>query len=126
MSNSSSQNKFYSITGPMHLLSVRNPGYRRFLMTGSSAHKLKRGAANLLARRAVLQHMFPLTTHEKRAAAGGFDNSLPADFEGIAWDACHARGCISSLSARRGSAGRLSLVRYPVIPPPVQAATYPA
>ena len=110
----------------MHLLSVRNPGYRRFLMTGSSAHKLKRGAANLLARRAVLQHMFPLTTHEKRAAAGGFDNSLPADFEGIAWDACHARGCISSLSARRGSAGRLSLVRYPVIPPPVQAATYPA
>jgi predicted AAA+ superfamily ATPase len=46
---------------------MEEKGYRRFLMTGSSARKLKRGAANLLAGRAVLQQMFPLTSHEQRA-----------------------------------------------------------
>ena len=33
-------------------------------MTGSSARKLKRGAANLLAGRAFVYHLFPLTTTE--------------------------------------------------------------
>jgi len=33
----------------------------RFALTGSSARKLKRGAANLLAGRAFLYHLFPLT-----------------------------------------------------------------
>ncbi len=36
----------------------------RFLLTGSSARKLKHGGANLLAGRARSLHMFPLTTQE--------------------------------------------------------------
>lgn len=39
-------------------------GYRQFVLTGSSARKLKRGAANLLAGRAVLRTLFPLTAAE--------------------------------------------------------------
>jgi predicted AAA+ superfamily ATPase len=35
-----------------------------FILTGSSARKLKRGGANLLAGRAFLSHMFPLTSWE--------------------------------------------------------------
>lgn len=37
---------------------------RIFLLTGSSARKLKRGSANLLAGRARLAELFPLTSHE--------------------------------------------------------------
>lgn len=40
-----------------------------FLLTGSSARKLKRGAANLLAGRAWVANLFPLTHHEIK----GFD-----------------------------------------------------
>ncbi len=36
----------------------------RFALTGSSARKLKRGAANLLAGRAFVYHLFPLTARE--------------------------------------------------------------
>jgi predicted AAA+ superfamily ATPase len=36
----------------------------RFLLTGSSARKLKRGQANLLAGRAITASLFPLTAHE--------------------------------------------------------------
>ena len=36
----------------------------RFVLTGSSARKLKRGAANLLGGRAVSLHLYPLTTEE--------------------------------------------------------------
>ena len=36
----------------------------RFLLTGSSARKLRRGAANLLAGRAWQANLFPLTSHE--------------------------------------------------------------
>ena len=36
----------------------------RFLLTGSSARKLKRGASNLLAGRAWEARLFPLTSHE--------------------------------------------------------------
>lgn len=36
----------------------------RFALTGSSARKLKRGAANLLAGRAFVYHLFPLTAAE--------------------------------------------------------------
>jgi predicted AAA+ superfamily ATPase len=39
-------------------------GYRRFVLTGSSARKLRRGAANLLAGRAVTRRMHPLTSAE--------------------------------------------------------------
>ncbi|MCK5735829.1 MAG: ATP-binding protein, partial [Spirochaetaceae bacterium] len=36
----------------------------RFILTGSSARKLKYGAANLLGGRALTKHLFPLTTRE--------------------------------------------------------------
>lgn len=36
----------------------------RFILTGSSARKLKYGAANLLGGRALTRHLFPLTTAE--------------------------------------------------------------
>lgn len=38
--------------------------YRKFILTGSSARKLRRGSANLLAGRAVLRNLYPLTTSE--------------------------------------------------------------
>jgi predicted AAA+ superfamily ATPase len=47
----------------VHLL-MEEKGRRRFVLTGSSARKLKRGAANLLAGRAILRTMFPLTSDE--------------------------------------------------------------
>ena len=37
-------------------------GDTQFILTGSSARKLKRGSANLLAGRAFTYHLFPLTT----------------------------------------------------------------
>jgi len=37
----------------------------RFVLTGSSARKIRRGGANLLAGRAVLRHLFPLTAKEQ-------------------------------------------------------------
>lgn len=43
---------------------MEEEGYRRFALTGSSARKLKRGAANLLAGRAVLRRLHPLTSRE--------------------------------------------------------------
>lgn len=36
----------------------------RFILTGSSPRKLKRGSANLLGGRAWTRHLYPLTTHE--------------------------------------------------------------
>jgi predicted AAA+ superfamily ATPase len=51
----------------VHFL-MEEHGYRRFALTGSSARKLKRGAANLLAGRAVVRKLFPLTSSET-----GFD-----------------------------------------------------
>lgn len=63
----------------------------KFILTGSSARKLRRGASNLLAGRAFLCRMFPLTQFE---LGGGFDlssvlhwgslprlSSLPTDAE---------------------------------------------
>jgi predicted AAA+ superfamily ATPase len=38
--------------------------HQKFALTGSSARKLRRGAANLLAGRALLNHLFPLTFRE--------------------------------------------------------------
>jgi predicted AAA+ superfamily ATPase len=49
-----------------YLMEEKN--YRRFALTGSSARKLKRGSANLLAGRAVLRNMFPLTAGETNFA----------------------------------------------------------
>ena len=47
----------------VHFL-MEEKGYKRFGLTGSSARKLKRGAANLLAGRAVVKNLYPLTCEE--------------------------------------------------------------
>jgi uncharacterized protein len=36
----------------------------RFVLSGSSARKLRRGASNLLAGRAVVEHLYPLISAE--------------------------------------------------------------
>lgn len=43
---------------------MEEEGYKRFVLSGSSARKLKRGGVNLLAGRATLRALFPLTTAE--------------------------------------------------------------
>lgn len=43
---------------------MEEEGYKKFALTGSSARKLRRGAANLLAGRAVVRNLFPLTSAE--------------------------------------------------------------
>jgi uncharacterized protein len=47
----------------VHFL-MEEKGYKKFALTGSSARKLKRGAANLLAGRAIVRNLFPLTSSE--------------------------------------------------------------
>ena len=47
-----------------HEMEKRNT--TQFILTGSSARKLKHGSANLLAGRAFTHHLFPLTTFELR------------------------------------------------------------
>jgi predicted AAA+ superfamily ATPase len=47
----------------VHFL-MESQGHKRFVLTGSSARKLRRGASNLLAGRAVLRRMHPLTAAE--------------------------------------------------------------
>ena len=54
--------KLPGLLDEVHRLIARNG--RRFLLTASSARKLKRGAANLLAGRAWQAALFPLTWHE--------------------------------------------------------------
>lgn len=54
--------KIPSLLDEVHRLIERQ--HLRFLLSGSSARKLKRGAANLLAGRAQLLHMFPLVSAE--------------------------------------------------------------
>lgn len=51
---------------------MEEEGYRHFALTGSSARSLKRGAANLLAGRAVLRRLHPLTSAET-------DSSIPVE-----------------------------------------------
>ncbi|HVR30966.1 MAG TPA: AAA family ATPase, partial [Thermoanaerobaculia bacterium] len=47
----------------VHFL-MEEHGYKKFVLTGSSARKLKRGSANLLAGRAVVKRLYPLTAAE--------------------------------------------------------------
>ncbi len=55
----------------VHFL-IEEEGYKRFALTGSSARQLRRGGVNLLAGRAVIRRLFPLTTHE-------MDHVVPID-----------------------------------------------
>jgi predicted AAA+ superfamily ATPase len=47
----------------VHFL-MEEHGYKKFVLTGSSARKLKRGSANLLAGRAAVKRLHPLTAAE--------------------------------------------------------------
>lgn len=47
----------------VHFL-MEEKGYKKFALTGSSARKLKRGGANLLAGRATVRRLAPLTAQE--------------------------------------------------------------
>lgn len=55
--------KLPGLLDEVHLLIERDKE-RRFILTGSSARKLKRGSANLLAGRALVAHMHPLVSSE--------------------------------------------------------------
>lgn len=55
--------KLPSLLDEVHLLIERDK-HLRFVLTGSSARKLRRGGANLLAGRARTQHLFPLVWPE--------------------------------------------------------------
>lgn len=55
--------KLPSLLDEVHLM-IEQRKDRRFILTGSSARKLKRGGANLLAGRALTHHLFPLTWAE--------------------------------------------------------------
>jgi len=55
-----------SLLNDVHSL-IEDEGYR-FALSGSSARKLKRGQANLLAGRALVKHFFPLTFKEYQTA----------------------------------------------------------
>ncbi len=55
--------KLPGLLDEVHLMIERHPGLR-FVLTGSSARKLKRGGANLLAGRAWVTHLHPLVHAE--------------------------------------------------------------
>jgi len=58
--------KLPNLLDEVHLLYERNKPRLRFLLTGSSARKLKTGGANLLAGRALTLHLHPLVHNELR------------------------------------------------------------
>ena len=55
----------------------KNPGKFTFTLTGSSARKLKRGAANLLPGRARLYHIFPVVLPEQEQRSKEPQKILP-------------------------------------------------
>lgn len=59
---------------------------QRFILTGSSARKLKAGGANLLAGRAALGHLFPL---QRRELGEAYDEERALGFGGLpaVWNA---------------------------------------
>ena len=56
--------KLPSLLDEVHSLIERYKGRVAFVLTGSSARKLKRGGANLLAGRALTRHLHPLSSME--------------------------------------------------------------
>lgn len=55
--------KVPALLDEIHFLMERQ-GYKKFALTGSSARKIKRGRANLLAGRAIQLKIFPFNSHE--------------------------------------------------------------
>lgn len=64
----------------VHNLMATHQVPQRFVLTGSSARKLKAGGANLLAGRASLRHLFPLVRRELGAA---YDEDRALRFGGL-------------------------------------------
>lgn len=60
-------------------------GSRRFILTGSSARKLKRGGADMLAGRAFVYHLHPLTTTE---LGERFDLHVALNWGTLPWISC--------------------------------------
>jgi predicted AAA+ superfamily ATPase len=56
--------KIPKLLDEVHRLIEKSENKNRFILTGSSAKKLKSGGANLLAGRAFLRNLFPLTQRE--------------------------------------------------------------
>lgn len=55
--------KVPSLLDEVHFL-MESHGYKKFILTGSSARKLKRGTTNLLAGRALMRKFYPLNSKE--------------------------------------------------------------
>ncbi|NDC37210.1 MAG: ATP-binding protein [Proteobacteria bacterium] len=77
--------KLPSLLDEVHLLIERNKSLR-FILTGSSARKLRRGGANLLAGRAITYNLFPLTFAEvgqaklsEKLSIGGLPSVLSSE-----------------------------------------------
>lgn len=80
--------KLPALLDEVHLLIERNKKLR-FVLTGSSARKLKRGGANLLAGRALTLHLHPLIFAElnrNRTADRLQRGSLPAVIDSSIWE----------------------------------------
>jgi predicted AAA+ superfamily ATPase len=56
--------KIPSLLDEVHWLIENDPTPRQYILTGSSARKLKLGAANLLAGRAFVRYLYPFTPVE--------------------------------------------------------------
>jgi uncharacterized protein len=56
--------KIGKLLDTVHLLIEKHKGKATFVLTGSSARKLKRGGANLLAGRAITNEMYPISSFE--------------------------------------------------------------
>ena len=85
-----------SLLNEVQDLLVRHPKRHRFALTGSSARKLHRGGANLLAGRAVNRRFFPLTAAE-----------LGTDFD---IDSVLRFGCLPAVAMERSVAARMDIL----------------
>jgi predicted AAA+ superfamily ATPase len=85
-----------SLLDEIHALMNRHADDYRFALTGSSARKLKRGGANLLAGRAINRRFFPLTGAEMRL-----------DFE---LDDLLRFGCLPAVRSEATESGRVDIL----------------
>lgn len=85
-----------SLLNEVHAL-IEDHGYR-FALTGSSARKLRRGQANLLAGRALVLHLFPLTQAEYESDIGIDDALRFGTLPGIVEDSDTRIGTLEAYS----------------------------
>jgi predicted AAA+ superfamily ATPase len=86
----------------------------RFVLSGSSARKVRRGAANLLGGRAVRHELFPLTVHEIARAAGSMRTTGAERTIGLSLERLVNHGAIPShyLAVRPEAALRSYVLDY--------------